>query len=606
MMNHHLLDNIAFAAIIKHPEYLETFKPEFFDEKLKGDLLKITIDHYKKYHETPSSTQLKELYRLTNPISDFSLIENYIDMLFEVDLTKYTHEWLDKAMQAFISYKQLDSSVRNLITYIKTNTITMENIDSVLQTARGIITEGTDIKFNVDLGADVFNPDSYKLSETYKVSSGYDFIDTVTKGGFSNPGLHILSAPPKTGKCITGDTKIKVRNIKQQKEYITTVQDFYFRLDFNNKVEIIDSKFIEKLILEDWEIETPNGWESVDEIGKTIKYDVYELVTECNKTLKCADKHIIIDEFGEEKYLIDLRDGDKIRTKSGISSIRGIYKYDYQEHMYDFKMSENTSRTYYTNDILSHNTIWLGNIAIEMMKSGKNGIFVSLEMPEFAMLQRFGPKMFNIKSDAFEEISQNPYMLGKVIQQFKSSSTGMGDSLFDSRHPGELFLKEFPTSTATTNDLRTYVVKLMEKKKIKIDFLVLDYINIMANWRNPNTDNTYMKIKQIAEDLRAISQTLGFPIISATQTKRGVEDTSDFSSSDVAESSGLAHTVDSLWGIIMTPEMYANREYVLKNLLNRHGGMKFAKKKFKVDFDYMNIIETNEPIYDDYNQIYQV
>ena len=443
-MNHHLLDNIAFKAIIKHPEFLELFKPEFFEEKIKVDLTKLVKNHYKKYHETPSEEQLNEIYRISNPNKDHSLAENYIKLLYEVDLNKYTFDWLDKAMKAYISVKQLDGSVRDLITFLKTTDIKMENVDDVLQTARGIITEGTDLKFDVDLGVDIFNPESYKINESFKITSGYNFIDVVTKGGFSRPGLHVFSAPPKTGK-----------------------------------------------------------------------------------------------------------------------------------------------------------SLWLGNIGIEMMKTGQNGAFISLEMPEFAMLQRFGPKMFNIKIDDFEAISQNPYELGKLIQNFKNASTGMGDSLFEDKRCGEMFLREFPTSTATTNDLRIFLSKLMEKKKIQLDFVILDYINIMSNWRNPNTDNTYLKIKQIAEDLRAMSQTMGFTIISATQTKRGVEDASDFNSSDIAESSGLGHTVDSLWGIVQTPEMYANREYILKNLLNRHGGMKFAKQRFTVDYDYMSVHETNDNIQED-------
>lgn len=441
LINNQLLDNIAFKAMIENTEYLENFEPEYFDEKIKQILLKFAKDHFSKFHEAPTKEQLKEIYRLQNLGEDTSLVNNYIDLMYNVDLSQYTKDWLDKSIKAFISIKQLDSSVKNLITYLKTTPIKMENVDTVLQDARNIITEGTDIKFGIDIGADIFNPDSYVFNEAFKISSGYNFIDTVTEGGFSKIGLHIFSAPPKTGK-----------------------------------------------------------------------------------------------------------------------------------------------------------SLWLMNMATEMIKLGMNGAFISLEMPEYAMLQRFGPKLFGVKINDFREVSQNQFELQKHIQKFKNSSSSMGNTLFSSTHPGELFLKEFPTSTATTNDVRSYLTKLQEKKNIKLDFVVIDYINIMANWRNPNSDNTYMKIKQIAEDLRAISQSMGICILSATQTKRGVEDSSDFNVSDIAESSGLGHTADSLWGISQSPEMYARREYTLKNLLNRHGGMKFARQRFTVDYEYMNIRETDDPI----------
>jgi hypothetical protein len=295
---------------------------------------------------------------------------------------------------------------------------------------------------------------------------------------------------------------------------------------------------------------------------------------------------------------------DTIKTIDGIEKIAKIENCGYKENMYDISMGDNTSRTFYSNGILHHNTVWCGNIAIEMVKSGLNGAYISLEMPEYAMLQRFGPKLFGIKIDDFASVSQDPLKMQKLIYDFKNSTTRMGDSLFSSIKPGELFLKEFPTSTATTIDIHNYIKKLQETNKLKLDFIVVDYINIMANWRNPNSDNTYYKIKQVAEDLRAVSQIEDIAIITATQTKNHAVESSDFSSVDVAESSGLNHTLDSEWGIIMTPEMYANREYILKNLLNRHGGMKFSKKKFIVDYDYMSITETNEPIYDEFGGTY--
>ena len=42
-------------------------------------------------------------------------------------------------------------------------------------------------------------------------------------------------------------------------------------------------------------------------------------------------------------------------------------------------------------------------------------------------------------------------------------------------------------------------------KGVKLKTIIIDYINILSNYRNPNTENTYMKIKQIAEDLRAMA-----------------------------------------------------------------------------------------------------
>ena len=59
---------------------------------------------------------------------------------------------------------------------------------------------------------------------------------------------------------------------------------------------------------------------------------------------------------------------------------------------------------------------------------------------------------------------------------------------------------------------------LEESQDHKVNVVVVDYINILANYRNPNTENTYMKIKQIAEDLRAMAVKQNMLVISATQS----------------------------------------------------------------------------------------
>ena len=100
-----------------------------------------------------------------------------------------------------------------------------------------------------------------------------------------------------------------------------------------------------------------------------------------------------------------------------------------------------------------------------------------------------------------------------------------------------------------------------------------------------------MKIKQIAEDLRAAAMRNEWAIVTATQTKQSEFDATDLSMNSASESSGLVATVDGMFGIIQDPIMYANREYKLKILANRDDGYKNAYKVFSVDYRYMRITE---------------
>lgn len=100
-----------------------------------------------------------------------------------------------------------------------------------------------------------------------------------------------------------------------------------------------------------------------------------------------------------------------------------------------------------------------------------------------------------------------------------------------------------------------------------------------------------MKIKQIAEDMRAMAMRNGWCIVTASQFNRGAFDTNDVRLEQIAESAALIHTVDGLFGIIQDPMMYMNSEYLLKTLANREEGYKNSKKRFMISYEYMRITE---------------
>jgi hypothetical protein len=44
-----------------------------------------------------------------------------------------------------------------------------------------------------------------------------------------------------------------------------------------------------------------------------------------------------------------------------------------------------------------------------------------------------------------------------------------------------------------------------ENKPFKIKNVFIDYVNLMKDAKNPNSENTYIKIKSICEDIRAMA-----------------------------------------------------------------------------------------------------
>jgi hypothetical protein len=195
---------------------------------------------------------------------------------------------------------------------------------------------------------------------------------------------------------------------------------------------------------------------------------------------------------------------------------------------------------------------------------------------------RIGSNMLSIPMDEYKAASKDTDLMRTKLNQLQATAF---------KPLGKFHIQEFPSSTMGTTDLRAYLVKAQEILGYKFENVFVDYINIMKNWRNPNTENLYMKIKQISEDLRAVAQEENWAIITATQTNRGGWDTSDLSIANVSESAALLHTVDGLFGIITNPEMKAKGENYLKYLADRVSGLENTRKLFKFDRKHSRIEE---------------
>lgn len=106
-----------------------------------------------------------------------------------------------------------------------------------------------------------------------------------------------------------------------------------------------------------FEILTPYGWSDFDGITKTIKKGLIQIITNNNDVLKCTFEHKILCDNNIFIDAKQLKIGDKIYTKNGISIIINIeIDENYENYVYDAKDVEKNN-VYYTNDIISHNCV---------------------------------------------------------------------------------------------------------------------------------------------------------------------------------------------------------------------------------------------------------
>lgn len=366
---------------------------------------------------------------------------------------------------------------------------------------------------------------------------------------------------------------------------------------------VLYDKFIEAYDVNDYEVLTPNGYVNIEGIGKTIKYEEWLLITSGGKELICADKHILykcVDMDFEvhkcdlnEIFCEDLNLGDFIMTKDGPEQIMDKSLTGKKSNMYDLQLSDGSDKQYYTNDILSHNSLWMQNLAVKSADLGSNVLYITLEMSERKVMKRLGAMRLKIPINEYDEKSKDTEFIKQRIANL-GKTTG-GSDLFDKKI-GKIITKFWAAGTVQVSDFDNYIQKLKEKRDIKIDLIIVDYIALIAAPKSNGGDNLYTKGKFVAEALRALAAKWKCPLMTAVQVAKDAWNASDLTLESVPESKAIVETSDCFYGIIRTPEMQRQNLYRLKLLKQRDGD--FSKAHVKIDLNPTYLTLENDQFID--------
>ena len=172
-------------------------------------------------------------------------------------------------------------------------------------------------------------------------------------------------------------------------------------------------------------------------------------------------------------------------------------------------------------------SIFLGNIATNVLNQNKTVVLISLEMSEQVYAKRISSQLSKI---AMNDLSMQIEPLKKSIEKYKFH-----------HKMSKLIIKEFPPKSVTPLQIKTYLERL-RRKGIKPDLIVLDYLNLLAP--PERGQNSYEAIKQITEQIRALTYYFECPLITATQTNRSAYNEANPGLETTSESMGLSHTAD--------------------------------------------------------------
>lgn len=224
----------------------------------------------------------------------------------------------------------------------------------------------------------------------------------------------------------------------------------------------------------------------------------------------------------------------------------------------------------------------LGNIAARSFLAGNNTGLVTVELADRSYMKRIGSNILNIPKDDYEKINdiESAGMVRNKIKELKDSG----------KEIGHLEVVEFPTGGATAIDIENYFLRLESTLNRKFKVIVVDYLNLLKPIKDQQ--GLYEKVKMICEELRGVAMRNEWCIISATQIRRDDVENFDLGMDSVAESFGLVHTVDALYGLMRSP---LEGRMKIKVIANRDNGQEESYKFYQMEKDYFRLTEESGP-----------
>lgn len=232
----------------------------------------------------------------------------------------------------------------------------------------------------------------------------------------------------------------------------------------------------------------------------------------------------------------------------------------------------------------SGKSILLANDALRAMLDGFNVVYISLELSEDIFALRMDQKFTN--RTAKELLSGNDTI--KYLEKRYAEAVKVKEA-------GTMWVKEFPTGSASIQTIERYLEMLKMYKDFECDFLVLDYGDILAPIGG-YTGNRYHDQGTVFQEIARLAKTLDIPVLTAMQANRPNKD----NRGQVIDESRLADSYDKLriltgaYSINSTESGEMLNKYFLFSVKNRNGAAG-VRVPFIMDKARMTVFDDTDP-----------
>jgi len=228
----------------------------------------------------------------------------------------------------------------------------------------------------------------------------------------------------------------------------------------------------------------------------------------------------------------------------------------------------------------SGKSLFMQNLAVNWTQAGLSGVYITLELSEGLCSMRIDSMMTDTSSrEIFKDI-ENVEMKVKMV----------------ARKSGKLRIKYMPAQS-TVNDIRAYCKELQIQTGMKIDFLCVDYLDLlMPVSAKVSPSDLFVKDKYVSEELRNLAKELNVLFVTASQLNRAAVEEIEFDHSHISGGISKINTADNVFGIFTSRSMRERGQYQLQLMKTRSSSGVGQKIELEFNIETLRITDNAEEI----------
>jgi KaiC/GvpD/RAD55 family RecA-like ATPase len=218
------------------------------------------------------------------------------------------------------------------------------------------------------------------------------------------------------------------------------------------------------------------------------------------------------------------------------------------------------------------------NIALNWLQQGLSGVYISLELSEELCALRTDAMLTSMSTkDIRKDIS---------TAELKVKMVG--------KKAGEYRIKAFPAQS-TVNDIRSYIKEVQIQTGIKIDFVMVDYLDLlMPVSAKVSPNDLFVKDKYVSEELRNLAKELAVLFVTASQLNRSAVEEIEFDHSHISGGISKINTADNVFGIFTSRAMRERGRYQIQCMKSRSSTGVGQKIELEYNIETMRITDPGE------------